>query len=99
MFLVRLFQRLAVGAGVGIAFRVIGHVFPSADVCSILLLFLLFMIAGLDEQLRPVFSLEPTIVFLAFVPGIYHYFSDLDSFIGFIQLLHEGNQGMHVVSI
>ena len=30
-----LLQRLAVGAGVGIAFRVKGHVFPSADDCSI----------------------------------------------------------------
>ena len=99
MFLVCFFQQLAVRTGVSVVFSIVGHVFPSADVCAILLLFLLLVIAGLYHQLRPVFFFKPTVIFFTFIAGIHDCFPDPVSFIGRVQLLHKGNQGMRVITV
>lgn len=62
-------QYLFLGAAERIRFFVIGHGFPTADVCLIPFGFLLFIICWLDVG-GPSMGCQPGIVFFAFIPCV-----------------------------
>ena len=66
---------------------------------AILLLFLLFMIAGLDDQFRAVLLLKSAVVFFALVAGIHNRFPNFVILIGVLKLFHEWDQSVYIVAV
>ena len=66
-------QFLSLGTGIFILFRIVGHIFSAANIILVLALLFLLMVRWLYKQRKLFAAIHIVVVFLTFIPGIYHY--------------------------